>query len=124
MNEVLVLTGGVYTLLLIVFHLLFWRIFKWPDSLKPLDRVNRSTMQVLNLSITFIFLIFAYVSLMHVDELLSTALGKSLLALISMLWVFRAIQQLVFYGVRHKASVGLTLYFVVGALLYGIPGFT
>ena len=124
MNEVLVLAGGVYTLLLVVFHLLFWRIFKWPDSLKPLDRVNRSTMQVLNLSITFIFLIFAYVSLMHVDELLGTALGKSLLALISMLWVFRAIQQLVFYGVRHKASVGLALYFVVGAILYGIPGFT
>ena len=124
MNQALVVAGGVYTIVLIIFHLLFWRIFKWPESLQTLDKVNRSTMQVLNLSITFIFVLFAYVSLMHVDELLGTALGKSMLVLISMLWVFWSIQQLVFYGTSHKASVGLAIYFMIGALLYGIPGFT
>ena len=124
MNEALVLAGGVYTVLLIVFHLLFWHIFKWPEALNSLDKVNRSTMQVLNLSITFVFVIFAYVSFMHVDELLGSPLGKLLLVLVSMLWLFRAIQQLMFYGTGHKASVGLALYFLLGALLYGIPGFT
>jgi hypothetical protein len=124
MNEILVIVGGIYMVALVTFHVLFWRIFKWPETLMSLDKINKSTIQVLNLSITFIFLIFAYISFMHTDELLNTQLGKSILILISILWLFRAAQQVVFYGNRHKASIGLTIYFLLGALLYGIPGFT
>jgi hypothetical protein len=124
MNEILVIGGGIYMLTLIVFHVLFWHIFKWPDSLMSLNKINKSTIQVLNLSITFIFVIFGYISFMHTDELLNTQLGKSMLMLISILWLFRAVQQVVFYDNKHKASIGLTVYFIVGALLYGIPGFT
>ncbi len=124
MKEILVLCGGIFMLSLVAFHVLFWRIFNWPETLMSLDHINKSTMQVLNLSITFIFVIFAYISFMHTDELLNTALGKSILILISILWLFRAVQQILFYGARHKASVGLAIYFLVGALLYGIPGFS
>lgn len=121
MNEILVVAGGVYTVSLIVFHILFWHIFKWPKTLETLNSVNRSTMQVLNISITFIFFIFAYISFAHTSELLNTPLGNALLVLISCLWLFRAILQLVFYKLKHPASVGLTLYFLTGAFLYGIP---
>ncbi len=122
MNEILVLIGGGYMITLAVFHVLFWRIFKWPETLAPLNRVDRATTQVLNISITFIFAIFAYISLAHTDELLNTTLGKSILILISIFWLFRTGQQIVFYDMRHKVSIGLTIYFLVGALLYGIPG--
>lgn len=121
MNEILILSGGIYMLGLIVFHILFWRIFNWPESLMPLNRINKSTIQVLNLSITFIFAIFAYISFAHSDELLNTELGKSLLVLISTLWLFRTALQVLFYGVRHKASLALSAYFFLGSLLYGIP---
>jgi len=124
MNEILIIGGGIYMVALVVFHALFWRLFKWPETLRSLDEINKSTIQVLNLSITFIFIIFAYVSVAHTDELLNTPLGKSLLILISILWLFRAVQQVVFYGTSHKASIGLAVYFLVGALLYGIPAFT
>jgi hypothetical protein len=124
MNETLIIAGGAYTVVLIVFHILFWRIFKWPETLDSLSYVNKATMQVLNISITFIFFIFAYVSFAHSQELVSTPLGNSLLVLISCLWVFRAAQQVVFYKLKHKASVGLTLFFLLGAFLYGIPVIT
>jgi len=124
MNETLIIVGGIYTVGLIVFHLLFWRIFKWPETLVTLNSVNKATIQVLNISITFIFVIFAYVSFAHTNELLNTQLGKSLLVLISILWLFRAVQQVVFYKLKHKASVGLTVYFLIGAFLYGIPVIT
>ena len=81
-------------------------------------------MQVLNISITFIFFIFAYVSFAHTQELLNTRLGNSLLVLISCLWLFRAAQQVVFYKLKHKASVGLTAFFLLGAFLYGMPVIT
>jgi hypothetical protein len=121
MGEALVVAGGIYTLTLIIFHLLFWRIFKWPETLAPLNFINRATMQVLNISLTFIFFIFAYISLLHTSELLNTQLGRTILALVSALWLFRAVLQLVFYGWRHKASAALAVYFLLGAILYGAP---
>lgn len=121
MKEALIIVGGIYTVVLIIFHLIFWRIFKWPDTLDTLNDVNKATIQVLNISITFIFFIFAYISFVHTSELLSTQLGRTLLVLISGLWLFRAGQQVVFYKLRHKASMGLALYFLLGASLYGIP---
>jgi hypothetical protein len=124
MKEMLVIGGGIYTLGLIVFHLLFSRIFNWPETLLPTNKINRSTIQVLNWSITFIFGIFAYISFVHTEELLNSGLGNSLLILISMLWLFRAVLQPLYYDAGHKASIGLTLYFLLGALLYGVPGFS
>jgi len=124
MNEALIISGGIYTVVLIIFHVMFWRIFNWPETLKTLNYVNKATMQVLNISITFIFCIFAYLSFAHTQELLNTPLGRTLLILISGLWLFRAAQQLVFYKLRHKASVGLALYFLLGSVLYGIPVIT
>ena len=121
MNEIFIIAGGFYTVTLIIFHLLFWRIFNWPSTLGGFNTLNKATIQVLNISITFIFFIFAYISFAHTDELLNTGLGQSLLALIASLWLFRAILQIMFYKLRHNASVGLTLFFLIGAFLYGVP---
>lgn len=121
MNEILVILGGVYTVLLIIFHVMFWRIFKWPETLMSLSVINRSTMQVLNISITFIFFIFAYLSFVHTHDLLNSRLGQSVLSLIACFWLFRAGQQVVFYKLKSRVSLGLTLCFLIGALLYGIP---
>ena len=121
MNETLIIAGGIYTAGLVIFHLLFWRIFKWPETIMTLNYINKATMQVLNISITFIFVIFSYISFAHTNELLNTQLGRTLLVLISILWLFRAVLQVVFYKLKHKASVGLTIYFLIGAFLYGAP---
>ncbi len=124
MNEIFIIAGGVYSVVLIIFHVLFWKIFKWPETLGTLNNLNKATIQVLNISITFIFFIFAYVSFVHTHELLNTQLGNSLLVLISCLWLFRAVQQVFFYKLKHKASVGLTIFFLIGAFLYGMPAIT
>jgi hypothetical protein len=124
MNEILVFSGGIYMVALIVFHVLFWRIFRWPETLSSLNKVNKSTIQVLNLSITFVFAVFAYISFVYSEELINTSLGKAMLILISLLWLFRAVLQVIFYGFRHWASLGLTAFFLLGAVLYGVPGIT
>ncbi len=121
MNENLIIAGGVYNLALIVFHLMFWRIFNWPETIATLNHVNKAMIQVLNLSITFIFFIFSYISFFHTQELLNTSLGNSLLLLMSALWLFRAGQQILFYKLKHKVSLAFTFFFIIGAVLYGVP---
>jgi hypothetical protein len=124
MNEQLIIAGGVYNIILIIFHISFWRIFNWPESINSLNWVNKSTIQVLNISITFIFFIFSYISLVHTQELLNTKLGNTLLVLMSALWLFRAAQQALFYRLKHKASLGLFIFFIGGSVIYAIPMIT
>ena len=119
--ETFIIAGGFYTIGLIVFHLLFWRIFDWEQDLKRISILNRATMQVLNISLTFCFIIFSYISLVHTAELLTSSLGHSLLLLIALFWLARAIQQIVFYRLRHWASWAFLLLFLSGSLLYAIP---
>ena len=119
--ETLIKAGGLYNIILIVFHLLFWRIFNWKDDLPSLSFLNRAIMPVLNLSLTFVFVIFAYISLVHSNELLSTSLGRSLLMLIAVFWFARAMMQVVYFKLQHWGSLAFVLYFLAGAVLYCIP---
>ena len=109
--ETLIIAGGFYTIGLIVFHLLFWRIFDWEQDLKRISFLNRATMQVLNISLTFAFIIFSYISLTHTNELLTTSLGHSLLVLMALFWLARSVQQILFYKLRHRASWAFLLLF-------------
>ena len=95
--EALIIAGGFYNIGLIVFHLLFWRIFNWDEELRSLSFVNRATMQVLNISLTFAFIIYSYISFAHTTELLTSSLGHGLLVLMALFWLARAIQQIVFF---------------------------
>ncbi len=119
--ETLIIAGGFYNIGLIVFHLLFWRIFNWDHDLKQVSYLNRATMQVLNISLTFAFIIFSYISLAHTIELLNSSLGRSLLILMALFWLARAIQQIIFYKLHHWASWAFLLLFLLGSLLYAIP---
>jgi hypothetical protein len=121
MNETLITIGGIYCIAFAVFHLLFWRIFNWNEDLRSLSFLNRAIMQVLNLSLTIVFVLFAYVSLVHTNELLTTPLGNSILILISLLWLSRAIMQPIFFKLKHWGSIAFFLIFLSGSALYGIP---
>jgi hypothetical protein len=121
--EALIITGGFYNLGFVAFHLLFWRIFNWEHELKQVSALNRATMQVLNLSIIFAFIIFSYISFAHTTELLTSPLGHGLLVLMALFWLTRSIQQIVFYKLHHWASWAFLLLFLAGALLYAIPVF-
>lgn len=78
-------------------------------------------MQVLNISITIIFLIFSYVSFVHTEELIQTPLGNTLLILLAAFWLARAVQQVVFFKLARWGSWAFMIFFLFGALLYGIP---
>jgi hypothetical protein len=119
--ETLIQIGGLYNLLLVIFHLMFRNIFSWDIDLRSLTFLNRAIMPVLNLALTFVFSLFAYISLQHTTELLKTPLGHSLLAGISLFWLFRAILQPLFFRLKHWVSYAFMLFFLAGSVLYAIP---
>lgn len=119
--ETLIKAGGFYHIGLVVFHLMFWRIFNWDTELESLSFINKAIMQVINISLTIVFVIFAFISLAYTEELLTTSLGRALVILIALFWLARSIQQIVFFKLAHRASRAFLLIFLTGSLLYAIP---
>ena len=119
--EILIKVGGYYNIVLVIFHLLFWHIFDWNKELRSLSPVNRSIMPVINLSLTLVFVIFAYISLRHTEEILNSPMGRSLLLFMALFWLARSLMQVIFFKLRHWLSFAFLGYFLIGTLLYGIP---
>ena len=117
----LIVAGGVFCLGFAVFHLFFWRLFRWKEDLASLTAINRAVMQIMNLCLLFIFLAMAYVSFFHTPEMASTGLGRTLLVAFSLLWLLRAVEQVIFFGIRNRLSVAFTLIFLLGSLIYALP---
>ena len=113
--------GGIFNIVFAVFHVLFWRLFDWKHDLASLSNINRQAMQILNICLTFTFLIFAYVSLFHTEELLTTGLGRGLVMAIAIFWFLRALEQVYFFGMRKILSVAFFAVFLLGTALYAYP---
>ena len=119
--ETLVVIGGVFSAAFAVFHLFFWKLFHWKTDLARLTSLNRAIVQILNLCLTFVFVVFAYLSLVHPVEFLATELGQSLLFLIAVFWYLRAVEQVIFFGLRRSLSIMFFMIFLVGGSLYAVP---
>lgn len=120
MNKFLIL-AALYNLGFAVFHLFFWRLFRWKEDLPRLRPVNRAVMQVLNLSLAFLLFALAYVLMFHPAEMLSTSIGRSLLVILSIFWLLRTIEQILFFRINNRISLAFTMVFLAGSLLHLLP---
>lgn len=116
-----VIIGGVYNLAFAIFHMLFWKLFRWKKELPNLAPVNRAIIQVLNIRLIYVFIGFAYLSFFFTRELISSRLGREILMFISVFWIMRAGEQKIFFGLRDKVSVALFIFFICGGIIYLLP---
>lgn len=120
-SQTFLFAGGVFHLAIAIFHIFFWRIFRWKEDLASLTHINRAIVQILNLCLTFVFFAAAYISFFHASELLSTPLGRTILASIALFWILRLMLQSVFFSARHGISILFILLFLIDASLYLFP---
>jgi hypothetical protein len=121
MSETLIIIGGFFHLGFVVFHLFFWRLFKWKKDLSSLNFINRAVMQILNLCLIFVFLAAGLISIFYAHDLVFTSLGKVLIISISVFWFIRLIEQIVYFGLTKKLSVILSALFALGSIVYIVP---
>ena len=117
----LIKAGGLYNIVLVLFHLLFWRLFDWDNDLRKLTVLNRAIMPVLNISLVFVFVMFAWLSLVHTYELYYTTIGRSILLSISVFFFLRGLLQVLYFRLLHWISCIFLAFFLAGGVLYGIP---
>ncbi len=86
-------------------------------KLKP---VNRGVMQVLNLRLTYLFFVIAFILFFFADDLLTTNLGKVILGATSLFCLMRAIEQPIFWKF-DKIGAAFFIVFLFGAGIFAVP---
>ncbi len=143
MNTILV-GGGIYHLCWAFFDSNWPHLFAWKRTLAPLDDINRALLYILSRLVILLYLYIAILSFFFQDELLTTAIGRSVLVFMAVYWAFRAFMQIQFFGFaradrmniklselnypapvnrlsNRAASVGFFVIMVLGTLLYLVP---
>jgi hypothetical protein len=116
----LIQIGGYASFGWLLFHLLFWRLLEWRAELRRLSFINRNVMQILNLCLSFVFLLFAIFSLQHTEELLNSGLGRTALAGIGGFWLLRLVEQWLFFGLSWLSNL-FALLFALMSACYLVP---
>jgi hypothetical protein len=117
----LIIAGGVYNLAFAIFHLTFWKVFRWKRDLALISRLNSGIFQIINLCLTLVFFFFAYISFFQINDLLHTGLGNAAIIFISLFWFLRMVEQIVFFGFKKRTSIVFTVIFLLGCVLYAVP---
>jgi hypothetical protein len=120
-NQTWLYAAAGYDVALAVFHLAFWRLFRWKDELPKLHPVNRGVMQAMNLMLVCLFLFMAALLLVRPAELSGTPLGRLVLAGMTAFWVVRAVlQPLLWRGLPAAANAAFAVLFTLGAGLHAL----
>jgi len=118
----LIYIGGIYCLVFAIFHLAFWKLFDWKNDLPKLKSVNRGVIQVLNLRLTYVFIVVAFISFFFAEDLINTKLGNVILGAVSLFALMRAIEQLIFWKIE-KIGLAFSFVLLIGAGIFAIPLF-
>lgn len=120
-SEVWLYAAAGYNVALALFHVGFWRMFRWQDELPKLHPVNRGVMQVLNLMLMFVLVLLSALLVLNAAEIPASRLGRSLLAGMVLLWIVRAALQFPFWRSQPASTNGaLTMLFLAGAGLHAL----
>ncbi len=120
-GKTILIIGGLFHLGFAFFHLFFWKLFRWKEDLAALNHVNRAVMQILNLCLTYVFIVVGILSIVYRHELVATTLGNALLVAIAVFWFLRLVQQIIFFGLRGRRTNVFSALFFIGGVLYLLP---
>jgi hypothetical protein len=110
-----------YNVALAVLHVGFWRMFRWREELPKLHPANRGVMQVMNIMLSVFFLLMAGLQILRADEVVTSPLGRTLMAGLMGFWLIRAaLQPLFFRALPSATNIAFVLLFLAGAGLHAM----
>ena len=121
MKNIVLTICGYYCIAFFIFHLSFWKLFRWKADLHRLMPINRAIIQVLNLRLSFVLLFVGIGLLFFQSDFIVSGLGHYFLIAMSIFWIMRAIEQIIFFDRANIISWVLVIIFLIGSGLFIIP---
>lgn len=108
--------SGYISAILFLFHIPFYWMFDWKNSLSCLSRDNWAIFHCFNIISIFLLLLMAVASIFHADEMLRTKVGRLFSLYISAFYLFRIFAEFTLF---HEENIAIS-----GAIiaLCAIPG--
>jgi hypothetical protein len=106
----LALSAAAYDAAFGVFHLLFWRLFRWPGSLSASGTLNAAITQTLNAVLSYVFFVFAAAALLAPSAALFWA-GTGF-------WALRTVLQPALFRLAVPVNIAMTVLFALGAAVH------
>ena len=100
--------GGGLSLLMVVFHTQFSKIFHWKLDFKRVSDTNRRIVYTIHIALYLLFLGFSYVSFAYAVELSkSIGLAFGINLIYSLMWLWRTIWQVLYLKPDKKSKFQL-----------------
>lgn len=112
---------GIFNIILVIFHLFFWKIFRWKLTLAKGTRTNKAIIQIFNIQLLVLFTIMAFIYLKYPLDLLKTPLGNAVLIGFAIFWTIRFFQQFIFLKQKGTMVFVLNILFFIGAIIHTLP---
>jgi hypothetical protein len=98
MNEFSVIFGGVLTAIVGIGHCFFYRFFGWAEDFEKTRKFTARVIYTIHIFLIPVLLFFAYISLVHTNELIGgTLLGSSIAVFFSIFWLMRGLWQVIYF---------------------------
>lgn len=108
-STILIRTAGFICLLFMIFHIMFHKMFNWPESLNCLDLNNRSIFLTYHFISILITGFMAFVAIVQVKALLTSNLKYSILGMFAMFYMIRIIAEFTLFGLSSISPIILIL---------------
>jgi hypothetical protein len=120
-NILLIRIGGGLNILFLLFHLAFYRMFDWKNSLACLSKDNWCIFHAFNVICNTLFLMFVLVSFIQTEKLVTELNGRRILFFISFFYFLRIALEFILWGNQGFGSLVIVVICLAPAILYGIP---
>lgn len=114
-SQCLIILCIAYNVGFALFHLCFWRLFRWPKTLMPSGELNCAVTQTLNVMLTYVF--FAYAAGLLATVLFKPETLQPLAIAGTLFWLLRLVLQPWLFPVS-RASWVITMVFALGIGLH------
>jgi hypothetical protein len=105
--KLILIAGGIYHLCWALFDSFWPHLFAWKRTLAKLDDINRSLLYILSRLLVLLYLYIAVLAFFFQDELMNTAIGKTVLVFMAIYWTFRAIMQIQYFGFARAERMNI-----------------
>jgi len=117
---ILLRIAGIVSLLFMLFHLAFYKMFQWDTALNCLSKIDRSIMLTYHYISILITGFMGIIPLFQTKGLLNISLKYSILSMFSLFYMIRIITEFTLFGISKTSPVIITMC-AIPMIFYSIP---
>jgi hypothetical protein len=99
-----------------MFHVLFWKLFRWPLTLEAPEAINAAITQIINVMLSYGSVVYGGYLVWEGTN--GRIPPSALLFAGGGFWLFRSLLKLVLFPMESRFWVGLTIAFAAGVALH------